>query len=94
MKGLGNMTLFAVNNDNKNISIDEFFSKFAEFSANNCLVKQTSRILNVLLRHPNDVEQLSFTERDGYAFQVSGMFRTYTIVFHITNQSIVLTEIW
>lgn len=89
------MKVIAIDNDNKTNTIDNFFSKFEEFSHNKDLVEQTTRFIKVLLRHP-ELDTLSticdMTET-GHSFSVSGACRTYTIVFEIKNDTIILKEL-
>lgn len=82
--------------DNKNtVSIDDFFSKYKEFSENYKLIEQTSRFLKVLLRHHEleTVKKIADQVENGYSFRVSGSRRTYIIVFEIKNDEIVLKKL-
>ena len=88
------MIMTALNEKSQRISVDEFFAKHIEFSYNQKMVDQTTRILKMLLRHPYAVEELSNKIGENYAFSVFGEKRTYTVVFTITTQSIVLIDIW
>ena len=76
-------------------NIDSFFSKYNEFSRNQELLEQTTRFLKVLLRHsePEIVNQITEVE-NGRSFTVSGSCRTYTIVFEIKKNNIVLKELY
>ena len=76
------------------ISVDSFFAKHIEFSYNTKMVEQTTRILKMLLRHPDSIGELADKVGEQYTFSVFGARRTYTIVFTTTDQSIVLTDIW
>ena len=87
------MLIKAKNNRKQDISVEEFFAKYLEFSYNKNLVEQTTRILKMLLRHPDAVEYIAVKLDDRFAFSVFGMNRKYTVVFTITNQSIILLNI-
>ena len=58
------------------------------------MVEQTARILKMLLRHPDAVEELADKTGDNYSFSVFGEKRTYTVVFTTTTQSIILIDVW
>ena len=77
-------------------NIDSFFSKYNEFSRNQELIEQTTRFLKVLLRHsePEIVNQITEKVENGRSFTVSGSCRTYTIVFEIKKNNIVLKELY
>jgi len=87
------MKILAVNDEMKNISVDEFFAKHREFSENHELVEQTSRFLKVLLRHYRHPEVVADEVENGYTFNVTGNNRTYTILFEIQSDSIMLKEV-
>ena len=88
------MIVTAINEYKHEISVNDFFAKSPEFMYNEKLVDQTTRILKVLLRHPNEVEEIADKIGEKYIFSVFGAYRTYKIVFVINKQSIVLIDIW
>lgn len=87
------MKILAINDEMKIISVDEFFSKHREFSENHELVEQTSRFLRVLLRHYRHPEVVANAVENGYTFSVTGRNRTYTVLFEIHSDSIMLKEV-
>lgn len=87
------MKILAVDDEMKNVSVDTFFAKHREFSENHDLVEQTSRLLKVLLRHYREPEVIAEKVKNGYVFTVSGCNRTYTILFEVQRDSIVLKEV-
>lgn len=88
------MIVTALDKNKQRISVDSFFAKHIEFSYNTKMVEQTTRILKMLLRHPDSIGELADKVGEQYTFSVFGARRTYTIVFTTTDQSIVLTDIW
>ena len=88
------MVVIALNENNETISIDAFFAKYIEFSYNQKMVEQTTRILKLFLRHPDAIEELADKIDEKYAFSVFGTNRPYTVVFKTTNRSIILVDIW
>lgn len=90
------MKIIVENNDSTTKTIDEFFAKFSEFSVNHELVEQTTRFLKVLTRHsePETINIITDKVANGRSFSVSGKSRTYTIVFEIKNNTIILKELW
>ena len=88
------MVVIALNANRQSISVDEFFAKHIEFSYNKKMVEQTARILKMLLRHPDAVEELADMIGENYSFSVFGEKRTYTVVFTTTTQSIILIDVW
>lgn len=87
------MKILAFDKEMKNVSVDAFFAKHREFSENHELVEQTSRLLKVLLRHYREPEVIAEKVENGYAFTVSGSNRTYTIVFEVQSEFILLKEV-
>lgn len=85
-----------IDNDNKTATIDDFFSKFDEFSYNKNLAEQTTRFIKVLLRHPEPETLLTISDANekGRSFLVSGTCRTYTIIFEIKNDTLILKELF
>lgn len=77
------------------VTTDKFFAKYVEFSENQKLAEQTARFLKVLLRHPEleIINKVTNKVENGYSFIVSGFCRTYTIVFEVKNDTIVLKEL-
>ena len=88
------MVVIALNADKQSIPVDEFFAKYIEFSYNKKMVEQTTRILKMLLRHPDAVEELADKIGENYSFSVFSEKRTYTVVFTTTTQSIILIDVW
>lgn len=78
------------------VTIDDFFSKYPEFSENQDLAEQTARFLKVLSRHPEleTINELTDKIDNGYSFKVFGSSRTYTVVFDLMNDHIVLKELY
>jgi len=81
---------------NNSASVDSFFSKFSEFSNNHDLAEQTARFLKVLLRHsePENIDKITDKVDNGYSFSVSGVCRTYTVIFEVKKDAIVLKELY
>lgn len=90
------MEIIAIDKKANHISVDSFFSEYSEFSQNSELAEQTARFLKVLLRHPETdiIDKITTKVKKGFSFTVSGSCRTYTIVFEIKNNTIVLKEIY
>ena len=75
------MKICAIDENGKAISIDEFFSKYAEFSLNRELSISASRFLKVLLRHWSNIDYIAEKSGNNYCYKLYGDTRTYTIVF-------------
>lgn len=90
------MKILVFNQNCDSATVDDFFSKFDEFSKNKDLAEQTARFIKVLLRHPEPetIEIITDKVKNGRAFTVSGACRTYTIVFEIKNDTIILKDLW
>lgn len=90
------MEILASDKFSNSVSIDTFFSKFNEFLENQKLAEQTARFLKVLLRHPEPetINKITDKVENGYSFTVSGACRTYTVVFEIKNDILVLKELF
>lgn len=76
------------------VSANQFFNRYNEFSVNKDLAEQTSRILKVMLRHPNDIPHIADCLCNGYSFTVSGKDRTYTVVFDLEGDAIILKDLY
>lgn len=90
------MEILVLDKDANTVTIDTFFSKYSEFSENQKLAEQTARFLKVLLRHPEPeiINKITDKVEKGHEFKVFGSCRTYTIVFEIKNDSLVLKELY
>ena len=90
------MEILVLCENNNNSTVDGFFSKFEEFTENKELAEQTARFIKVLLRHPEPetVEKITDIAKNGRSFKVSGSCRTYTIVFEIKDDTVILKELW
>lgn len=88
------MIVTALDENKHEISVNDFFSRYSEFSYNEKLVEQTTRILKVLLRHLEEIEEIADKIGNKYIFSVNGVNRTYIVVFMTTKQAIVLIDIW
>ena len=87
------MRVIAWNEDEKEVSVDVFFLKYNDFSCDEKLTNQTTRFLKVLMRHANDVETVADKVSDGYCFYVTGVRRTYTVFFRVTEEAVILTKL-
>lgn len=87
------MKIRAFDEDKKVISVDKFFSKYNDFSDDYKLSEQTARCLKVLTRHHRHPEVIADVVDSGYALTVSGENRTYTILFEVEHDAIVLKEV-
>lgn len=89
------MNLQAINTKEEVIDLNEFFEQFKEFTEDEELMYQTSRILKVMLRHPNqkDIMLLPTTSKCGKFFCVTDRKRTYKIYFQILDDILILTAI-
>jgi hypothetical protein len=87
------MRVIAWNEDEKEVSVDAFFSKYNDFSCDEKLTNQTTRFLKVLMRHANDVKTVADKVPDGYCFGVTGVRHTYTVFFRVTEEAIILTKL-
>lgn len=95
MKGMMAMKVVAIDENGNSISVNQFFNTFEEFSLNKSLREQTSRLLKVMMRHPDPHDILYIAERSGqgYSFSVTGNERTYSISFEIKGDSLILITI-
>ena len=87
------MRICAIDENMKAIGIDEFFSKYTEFSENSELAKSASRFLKVLLRHWSSIDYIAEKYENDYYYILYGDNRTYTIVFGSENDTIILKNL-
>lgn len=89
------MKIIAIDTNGSQISINQFFSSFEEFSNNQHLLEQTSRFLKAIIRHPtpDDIKYIAVETKQGYVFSVDGRERTYSITFEILDNFLILTTI-
>lgn len=88
------MKILAIDINANYIRIDDFFRKYAEFSCNQELANQTSRYLKVFLRNNQETVEKITSQCDGKRFfTVSEATRTYTVVFSLRDDCIVLEEL-
>ena len=88
------MVVIALSRNKQVISVNEFFAKYSEFSCNENLASQTARVLKLLLRHPDAVEDIAYKIDGKYVFSVFGVNRTYSVSFEINKTALVLIDIW
>lgn len=74
------------------IRIDDFFSKFSEFSQNEELALETRHILKVLTRC-DDPSLFAKKVKNGYTVLLDGADRTYTLTFEMRADAVVLTAL-
>jgi hypothetical protein len=86
------MRIFAFDEDNQKITVDEFFARHRAFS--NCQLKQqTARKLKTLMRHIKHPEVLAEAVSDGYELKLSDESNTYHLLFDIEQDTILLKEL-
>ena len=61
------MKIIAIDTNGSQISINQFFSSFEEFSNNQHLLEQTSRFLKAIIRHPtpDDIKYIAVETKQG-----------------------------
>lgn len=82
-------------NSREIISVAQFLGTYEEFKYNQDLLRQTSRIIKVIMRHPSqkDIKYISTKSKQGYIFRVHGKEKIYEIEFKIKDVSLILLSI-
>lgn len=89
------MKFSAINELGNEITLNQFFDTYQEFSKNANLKQQTTRFLGLLARHTNDVVKFMADQYgDDYSFNLNGNNRVYTVVFEIQSGKIVFKRLF